>query len=198
MDDSLREAIEIPMRFESEPLLWCVEGVYTAEECRAFIEFIERSSPGLATNNPLYRDQDRVIRDDPEAAGELFRRLRPHLPESMGPLRLAGINERLRMYRYRAGQRFAPHMDHWYRPSECGISLHSVLVYFNDDFEGGETRFEEQVQQTIVPTVGAAVIFQHKVRHEGCPVRRGTKYAMRTDVMYEAPGPIGRVGLATA
>jgi prolyl 4-hydroxylase len=186
--------IEIPMRFEAERLLWSVGDVYTEGECRDFIDFIERSSPALATNNPLYRDQDRVIKDDPATAEELFRRLRPHLPERIDVLRLVGLNERLRMYRYRAGQRFEPHMDHWYRPSPDRITLHTVLVYFNDDFEGGETRFQEQIEQTIIPRRGTAVIFQHKLRHEGCPVRRGVKYAMRSDVIYEAPGPVSTVG----
>jgi prolyl 4-hydroxylase len=187
-------AIEIPMRFESEPLLWSVDDVYTPAECRDFIELIERSSPALATNNPLYRNQDRVMRDDPEAAVELFRRLRPHLPGRLGPLHLVGLNERLRLYRYGAGQRFEPHMDHWYRPSANRVTLHTVLVYFNDDFEGGETRFLEQLERTIVPRRGTAAIFQHKIRHEGCPVRRGVKYAMRTDVIYEAPEPINTAG----
>lgn len=187
-------AIEIPMRFESEPLLWTVDGVYTEAECRDFIDLIERSSPTLATNNPLYRNQDRVIRDDPEAAAELFRRLRPHLPERISSLRLFGLNGRLRMYRYRAGQHFEPHMDHWYRPGEQQVTLHTVLVYFNDDFEGGETSFQEQLERTIVPRRGMAAIFQHKIRHEGRPVRRGIKYAMRSDVIYEADEPINTVG----
>ena len=187
-------AIKIPMRFETEPLLWSVDEVYTEAECRDFIDFIERSSPALASNNPLYRDQDRVIKDAPVIAEELFRRLRPHLPERVDALRLVGLNDRLRMYRYRPGQRFEPHMDHWYRPSENRVTLHTVLVYFNDDFEGGETRFQEQLERTIAPRRGAAVIFQHKIRHEGCPVRRGVKYAMRSDVIYEAPEPVSTAG----
>src|SRR5580658_4589676 len=136
--------IDVPMRFEHERLLWCVENVYAPSECADFIRLIDRSSPTLATNNPLYRDQDRVIRDDPEVAAELFRRLRPHLPERMGDLRLHSLNDRLRFYRYREGQRFLPHMDHWYRPNDDQITLHTVLAYFNDDFEGGETAFQEQ------------------------------------------------------
>ena len=178
------------MRFADRPLLWTVDDIYSPEECREFIELIERSSPTLATNNPLYRDQDRVILDDPERTSELFRRLRPHLEEEIGALRLVGLNDRLRLYRYQAGQQFAPHMDHWYQPDPCRITLHSVLVYFNDDFAGGETRFQEQLEQTVVPRQGMAAVFQHKVRHEGCPVRRGTKYALRTDVLYEAPEPV--------
>lgn len=188
--------MDIPFRFESEPLLWTVDDVFNAAECAALIGLIERSAPTLATNNPLYRDQDRVIRDDSQLASDLFRRLRPFLAESIGPLRVVGLNDRLRFYRYRPDQRFEPHMDHWYRPSERQITLHTVLAYFNDDFEGGETRFQEQIDRVLVPKPGMVAVFQHKLRHEGCAVRRGTKYALRSDVIYEAPEPIGRVGEA--
>ena len=187
--------IDIPTRFEKEPLLLSVPDVYSAEECQRFISLIESGAPSLATNNPLYRDQDRVIRDDPQVAAELLSRLRPHLPVVMGPLRLVGLNDRLRMYRYRPGQRFEPHTDHWYQPSSNRITLYTVLVYFNDDFEGGETRFQEQLDETIVPRRGLTAIFQHKIRHEGCPVRRGTKYAMRSDVLYETDDAIRTPGL---
>jgi prolyl 4-hydroxylase len=88
-----------------------------------------------------------------------------------------------------------PIMDHWYRPNERQVTLHSVLVYFNEDFEGGATRFMEQVEETMQPRAGRAVVFQHKLRHEGCEVLRGTKYAMRTDVIYEADGVLGTVGV---
>lgn len=180
----------VPMRFADVPLLWTADDVYSREECARIVQDIERWSPDIATNNPLYRDQDRVMRDDPEVTAQLFARLRPHLPEAIGELRLFGLNERLRYYRYRAGQRFAPHMDHWYRASETRITLLTVLAYFNDDFEGGETRFVEQVEVTVVPCPGRVAIFQHKIRHEGCAVVGGTKYAMRTDVLYEAPTAI--------
>ncbi|HLZ09966.1 MAG TPA: hypothetical protein VKT80_15360, partial [Chloroflexota bacterium] len=126
-------AINIPMRFDGERLLWTVEDVYSKSECDDFIRRIEDASPSLATNNPIYRDQDRVIIDDPVVADDLFRRLRPHLPERLGSLALDGLNDRLRMYRYRSGQRFDPHTDHWYRPDEFRITLLTVIVYFNAD-----------------------------------------------------------------
>jgi prolyl 4-hydroxylase len=125
-----------------------------------------------------------VIVDDAELAAELFRRLQPSLPARMGELTLVGLNERLRMYRYQPGQKFAPHMDHWFRPDDAHVTLHTVLAYFNDNFSGGETRFMEQVEATVVPKPGRVAIFQHKLRHEGCEVVSGTKYAMRTDVIY--------------
>lgn len=185
-------SFELPMLFEKERLLWTVEGVYTAEECRAFAGKIDLWGPTIATGNPGYRDQDRVMRDDPGLAADLFGRLRPHLPETMGPLRLVGLNERLRFYRYRPGQQFNPHTDHWYWPKDTQVTLHTVLVYFNDDFEGGETRFIEPLAGVVAPRAGRVAVFQHKLRHEGCAVRSGTKYAMRTDVVYEGDEPIVR------
>jgi prolyl 4-hydroxylase len=185
--------VEVPFRFESERMLWWVDDVYTPEECRQLVQRIEAATPELATNNPLYRDQDRVIVDDASLASELFRRLRPSLPATMGDLVLVGLNNRLRMYRYQPGQKFAPHMDHWYRPDDEHVTLHTVLVYFNDNFTGGETRFMEQIDAMVVPKPGRAAIFQHKLRHEGCEVTSGTKYAMRSDVIYRSRGPVATV-----
>ena len=185
--------IALPMRFEDQPLLWTVENVYSQEECIDFINMIEASTPQIATGNPMYRNQNRVIRDQPQLAQDLFARLKPHLPSQMGLFQLVGLNERMRFYRYSSGQYFAPHMDHWYRPSPTKITLHSVLVYFNDDFEGGETQFHEQLEVTIVPKSGMVAIFQHKIRHEGCVVRVGKKYAMRTDLIFSAPDEIEQV-----
>lgn len=176
--------VEVPFRFDDERLCWTVDDVYSAAECRDFVDLVERSSPTLATNNGIYRDQDRVIRHDARLAGELFARLEEHLPRTMGDLTLEGLNSMLRMYRYSPGQRFPPHMDHWYRPDDTRITLHTVLVYFNDDFEGGETGFLEQLDTIVSPRTGSVLIFQHKLRHEGCPVIRGTKYALRSDTVY--------------
>jgi prolyl 4-hydroxylase len=182
----------LPFRFEDQPLLWTVPGIYSASECADVVQRIKEAAPSLATNNPLHRNQDRVMMDDPAASHELFRRLKAHLPEAIGDFRLVGLNERLRYYRYAPGQEFPEHMDHWYRPSPTRITLHTLLVYFNEGFEGGETRFTEQLEQTIVPKTGMVAIFQHKIRHAGCVVRSGTKYAMRTDVIFEAPDEIGK------
>ncbi|MCF6258901.1 MAG: 2OG-Fe(II) oxygenase [Gammaproteobacteria bacterium] len=43
----------------------------------------------------------------------------------------------------------------------------------------------EQLEEKIKPKAGEVAIFQHKIRHEGCKVIQGTKYALRTDVIYK-------------
>lgn len=180
------------MRFDDTPLLWTIDDVLDASECAEMCTKIERSAPSIATHNPLYRNQDRVMGDDPTFAADLFARIRANLPERIGDFELATLNARLRWYRYRAGQEFSPHMDHWYQPTPKRITLLTVLVYLNHGFEGGDTRFMEQVEERIRPHAGRVAVFQHKIRHEGERVTKGVKYALRTDVLYDAPHPIER------
>ena len=70
------------------------------------------------------------------------------------------------------------------RPNSRVRSLYTALVYLNDDFEGGQTRFYEH--DTLVrPTQGMALFFVHNQLHEGCEVVSGRKYVLRTDVMFD-------------
>jgi prolyl 4-hydroxylase len=55
------------------------------------------------------------------------------------------------------------------------------MVYLNDDFDGGHTRFEDAI---ICPAAGMALFFAHHLLHEGAVITRGRKYVLRTDVMY--------------
>ena len=176
--------LNVKFRYESEPLLWELDAIYSKDECDQFIALIESHRPSLATNNPQFRNQLRVIIDDLALAVDLFKRIKHSLPPEIEEFSLSRLNERLRFYKYLEGQQFSPHMDHWYQAGDEEISLFSVLVYFNENFAGGETRFMEQLNAVVQPKVGKVAIFQHKIRHEGCVVTSGIKYAMRTDVMY--------------
>jgi hypothetical protein len=55
------------------------------------------------------------------------------------------------------------------------------MVYLNDDFTGGETRFTQGV---VKPAKGMALVFVHQLFHQGDVVTSGRKYVVRTDVMY--------------
>merc|ERR1712151_873891 len=69
----------------------------------------------------------------------------------------------------------------------------TFLLYLNDDFEGGQTRFffpgDHNRKFHVRPTIGTALCFFHGEHplsplHEGCVVSSGTKYVLRTDVLY--------------
>src|SRR5262249_50613527 len=106
---------------------------------------------------------------------------------------VVGFNERLRFYRYNPGQAFKPHRDGSYcRHEQREASRMTLLIYLNDDAAGGETRFFSDARQasldqpyvTVNPRAGMALVFLHRIWHEGAEVRGGRKLVLRTDVLY--------------
>ncbi|KAL7542240.1 hypothetical protein ACHAXR_011626 [Thalassiosira sp. AJA248-18] len=154
---------------------------------------------------------------------------------------LKGINRRFRIYRYAPdkNERFAPHIDagfppggvslddnddhdgtpflHWdashqYPSASEVVSRLTVLMYLNEDFSGGHTKFYEPMAErnnandegaviaSVKPRVGSILVFPQAVSesaveraryqwplHEGSPVTSGDrpKYVIRTDVLFE-------------
>jgi len=151
-------------------------------------------------------------------------------------LYMKGLNRRWRIYRYEPSgkESFAPHIDAGFPPSgvsksgsslvwddssslrsdedEEVVSRLTVLMYLNDDFVGGETKFfspqdmqrddERQIFSSPIasvrPVAGSALLFPqgvgedaveyartHWPMHEGSPVISGRpKYVIRSDVIF--------------
>jgi len=175
----------------AHPFVWTVDGVLDAEERRLLVE--RTTALGFAAApittargfemRPDIRNNTRVMFDDFELARELFARLRAHVPSEMFGRKVSGTNERFRVYRYDVGECFRAHYDGAFIRNENEQSYLTLMVYLNEDFEGGETRFLE-FQFGVTPRSGMALLFQHQLFHEGAPVRSGVKYVLRTDVMY--------------
>ncbi|GKT44976.1 uncharacterized protein ColSpa_05157 [Colletotrichum spaethianum] len=113
------------------------------------------------------------------------------------------FNKRMRFLKYQKGQFFRPHCDGPYgEEGEDGTvyrTHYTVQLYLNDsvaevgkekaDLVGGATTFlsgDEKRRVNIDPKAGRVLIFQHKrLFHCGDDVVTGTKYTMRTDILYE-------------
>ncbi len=186
------------------PFVAFVEEALPAELCRALVARIEAESPSVApimvrgrpVMNTSIRNNERVIFDDAPLAAELFERTHEAIPQSLHGALAVGYNERFRGYRYRDGQRFAPHFDGaYFRPDRDGVregSQLSALFYVSDGFSGGQTDLIDY-QLRIVPTLGSLLLFEHAMLHEGCAVTSGTKYVLRTDAMYRFDEPSGKI-----
>ena len=135
---------------------------------------------------PEVRNNSRVIFDDPELAQHFWERTASHLPRILSGRQAIGLNERFRFYRYVPGQQFAGHVDAPFRRANGESSLLTFMIYLNDGFEGGETKFDDAV---VIPKTGMALLFRHELFHEGATVKRGCKYVLRSDVMFN---PVGR------
>ena len=177
-----------------DPVVFTVDGVMTPAECAALVARIEAMGPEAApittprgfVMRPDIRNNTRVMFDDHALASDLFGRLQLELPRRMRGLTAVGANERFRCYRYEPGQRFAPHFDGAFRRDVHEVSQLTLMVYLNEGFGGGATEFHD-LGQTIVPRTGMALVFEHRVLHEGCAVTSGVKYVLRSDVMYRVP-----------
>ncbi len=175
------------------PLVFTLPDVLTPAECAEMIARIERLGPEAApvstaagaVMRPDIRNNHRVMFDDVELARALYARVATAVPPVLCDMRPVGANERFRCYRYTRGQRFSPHYDGAFVRSDHERSLLTLIVYLNEDFDGGATTFLD-LGISVRPRTGMALLFQHLLLHEGSEVHAGAKYAMRSDVMYRS------------
>jgi predicted 2-oxoglutarate/Fe(II)-dependent dioxygenase YbiX len=157
----------------------CV-GYIHSSEASGFEEAAVQTAAGPQMHKGI-RNNDRIVFDAPALSASLFTRIAPYFPALLGDWQLAGLNERFRFYRYTPGQYFKWHKDGFYARNEQEVSQFSLLLYLNDDYQGGETQFREHV---IKPATGMALAFPHLMMHQGAAIEAGVKYVLRTDVMY--------------
>lgn len=197
-------------REEIDTGVYVLYGVMSPKECKRLIALAQGigfTHAGLAIGNDTYRvnlaarNNTRVVFDAPQMAKELWVRIREHVDAKHEGASLTGLNDRFRVYQYAQGQRFFPHVD--VRTAvPLGETRASFMIYLNDEFEGGSTRFFEVKEKTsrrgegrarkfdnrvrfsVRPPVGSVVVFDHLLLHEGAEVTAGLKYAVRSDLIY--------------
>lgn len=182
-----------------------IPGFLSAEECRQHIAASEARGFAGADSDypPSYRNNDRQVLDDPQFAQAMLKRLLQHAPATLEhagePWVLQGVNERLRLCRYRAGQQFNIHQDGVHHRAAGWQSRLTFMVYLTDGdaFEGGDTLFYSagpageasghpaRVIGRVRPRAGSLILFDHSLWHAGAVVTRGVKHILRSDVLYE-------------
>ena len=122
-----------------------------------------------------------------------------------------GMNDHLRFGFYTPGGHFAPHYDGEFKINSRDKSLQTCQLYLNGNFKGGGINFisanqelyqdpngrfcaeEKNIIQRIKPEPGLAVIFNHKLMHEGealeDSVDNPKKFFMRSEIMFRNEQP---------
>lgn len=184
-----------------------VTGVLSHEECVALVAAAERigfehqGSRGAAYGE-AYRDNHRIAVQSEHFAEQLWRQT--GLCDVCAALRYGGrhpvgLNPNIRLYRYSPKQKFGRHVDE----SVCaggGVTGYTLLVYLTagagqrggggGGLQGGETVFYDERGRrllAVAPAVGMALLHLHGdecLEHEGAEVVRGTKYILRSDVVF--------------
>ncbi|MFB6453850.1 2OG-Fe(II) oxygenase [Chitinophaga sp. Hz27] len=173
------------------PEIFTINNFLTADECQYLIDKSEGIGYEAATVNvgggeqrlmTSVRNNERVILKDETYATELWQKLNSFAPEGKLNRTACGLNELFRYYRYTPGQRFKMHLDGPFIRNSTEASQYTFLIYLNDGYTGGETVF--YTGEVVRPEAGSALIFYHSLRHEGAILRSGTKYVLRSDIMY--------------
>ena len=187
-----------------------VPGFLSESECRELVALSEGRGYTDAASDypPSYRNNDRHVLDSGELAARLARRLHGHVPDVLPAAGIdwhyAGVNERIRFCRYRAGQRFNVHQDGVHHRDAGHRSHLTLLVYLTDGaaFSGGDTVFYAHGPRggdpappvelgRIRPRAGTLLLFDHAIWHAGADVTAGTKHVLRSDVMYRTAAVAG-------
>jgi len=195
--------LKIKRKDYPEAAIFTLRNVLTPTESNAIIAAAEQigfQQAGLATGQDVYRVKEkarnnlRVMFEDTEMAEELWTRVAPHVDRKFQNHLAHGLNWRFRVYKYPPGGTFTPHVDDRMKlPGDGLITLFTFMIYLNENLDGGETTFFERRQgsrkkpgttRVITPRTGMALVFDHLLFHEGSVVRRGVKYALRSDVIY--------------
>lgn len=173
--------------------IFVIRDFLSTQECDDLIKRAEEinfnPADGYVVSKGI-RNNDRIILDDVQLAFSLWEKLRDYVPDKYG-CKPIGLNERLRFYRYEPGQFFNWHHDGYFQRHVKEKSMLTFMVYLND-CAGGTTDFtfktgrvkDEDVDVSVKPEKGMALVFIHEVLHRGSPVTEGRKYVLRSDVMY--------------
>lgn len=188
----------VPVPFACPGVVFLIEAALSAQRCQLLQEQA-RALGFCATADdypPSYRNNDRRVYDDAELASALFAELGSLLPAQLTDAEgntwtLCGLNSRFRFCRYRDGQGFRIHQDGAHEPGPDRRSILTLQVYLDDDPArvGGQTRFYSErsggLLGGVTPRIGRAIVFEHRLWHDGEPVHQGEKHVLRTDVMYQ-------------
>ncbi|EJF66004.1 hypothetical protein DICSQDRAFT_177393 [Dichomitus squalens LYAD-421 SS1] len=204
-----KEELQCRVLIEDQILL--IDDFFSPEECKTYVKFIDGLPLELTPpkkKGEADRVNQRISIPSIDFAQKLYAVLAPHLPEFPYPAwvkKPAGAtaraahscNSNIRLYKYTTGQYFGPHYDDSVRDTETGAkSEWTLLIYLTgaqDGVEGGETVFYKEQRgrpgQAIVPplTRGQALLHRHGqdcLLHEGSPVKKGSKYVLRSDLMF--------------
>ncbi|CAE8639678.1 unnamed protein product [Polarella glacialis] len=204
---------------EGVPGCFVVHNVLTPGECDQIVKLTETfgfTEDGLNARWLGRRNENCLWLADDQLCNAVFERCRPLFPQEVEGGKVCGLNARWRVYKYSPGDSYVAHIDSSFPGSGLDAfgglvrdkygdrwSRLTCVIYLNDEFKGGSTRFfvpaalqgESPGVADVQAKLGAATCFFHgdhprsmNLPHEGALLESGTKYVVRTDVLYMLSG----------
>ena len=171
--------------------IFLIEDFLPEEECLQFIEHAESIGFSVADIDTgeskevisYIRNNERVDLESNKLAEDLWSRLSGIRLPVFDHMKAIGLSPFFRFYKYLPGHKFNMHKDGQQQVGD-NTTYYTFMVYLNEGCEGGNTIFRLN-DVSIRPKAGSLLIFEHRLWHKGEEVTSGSKYVLRTDVMYE-------------
>jgi hypothetical protein len=192
-----------------------LENFFSSEECDYYVNKAkEIGFHNLKNQYPEdYRNSERLSFLSDDIAALIWERLKNFLEKEdlngkkpmninvSGVWKPSRVNNGIKITKYTSGSFFKPHIDNVFIFNPQEITIHTILIYLNDEFEGGETNFCEipehglksflfngisyKIIESIKPVKGRAIVFENYKCHEGSKLLSGTKYIMKTEIVFK-------------
>jgi len=177
-------------------ILRTIDNFLTEHQCKHLIKVIDKQnhkSTVASDGGTAYEEQSRNSSTSYLPPDDLVvRALLDKAAETLGIDK--SLAEGVQGQLYEPGQYFKPHFD-WFQGKDLqthckstGNRSHTLMIYLNDDFEGGKTDFST-IQFTGQPQTGRAITWTNlksdgsgdpDALHEGQQVTKGKKYIVTT------------------
>ncbi|HEX8839407.1 MAG TPA: 2OG-Fe(II) oxygenase [Sphingomicrobium sp.] len=186
----------------ADPLVQRVNALFTPQECAFLIELADpRMRRATIFHDAEQRFVEDPIRRSDKAAFPIVsewpfvRAINMRIAAATGTA--VDCGEPLQVLRYGETQEYRPHFD-----AIAGMAnprVLTALVWLNDDYSGGETRFDE-LGISERGTAGDLLVFANtladgspdpRTRHSGAPVTVGVKYLASRWIRAKPPGEEG-------
>lgn len=123
--------------------------------------------------------------------------------------KFTGINPMVRVIQYSDNGELIAHYDDSLVIKPYQKSLMTLLIIIDNDCEGGATRFivdpqddidfsqrnfndwsrladENEIALSLKPSIGNALLFDHRMLHDGQTIKEGKKIVLRTELIFES------------
>eukprot|EP01084_Bolivina_argentea_P089699 161803_1 len=196
--------IQIPIPPLKDKYVAIIPNAFSEDECKQLINFSENIgykealvNLGFGYKDKIneFRNHQKLSIDNTKMADYIFNRIESIIPKQFDNRTFVNINERLRFLRYSPQQYFGAHYDGMYRRHNGQRSLITIIIYLNDNYNGGQFTFlhptNEHKTHSIKPKTGMILLFeQNELYHQGSMVLNNNqnenifKYCIRSDLMY--------------
>lgn len=181
---------------------WLVSRLLAPDECAALVAGDEGMALKAYPADEHHGSGRLCLRKtfaDAGLAATLQARVLELCPREVKGWHLSGVSSNFRLIRYDAGHFCGSHVDYGNAlpPDEqmARRTWLTLMVYLNEDFDGGKLTFHTEPACCVSPTLGLGCMFlqdDHELVHHADTVSRGRKYILRGDVVYQRELQDGR------